>query len=92
MNSLSVLFITEFNFVSDTLYYKICAALPVRRYNPLSYIDVLPNFMSSTNDEGLGRLHVSAGRALIGIYAELSSKVNLLSLLAPFWHFDVFLP
>lgn len=91
MNSLSVLFITEFNFISDTLHYKICAALPVWHYNPLLYIDVLPNFMSSTN--GFGRLQVCGGRALIGIYAELSSTVNLLrSLLAPFWHFDVFLP
>lgn len=45
--------------------------------------------MSSTN--GFGRLQVPTGRALMAIYAELSSKVNLLNLLAPFWHFDIFL-
>lgn len=74
----------------DTLHYKICAALPAWCYNPLSHTDVLLSFMSSTN--GFGRLQVPTGRALMGIYVELSSKVNLLRrLLAPFWHFDVFL-
>lgn len=88
MNSPSVVFITEFNFMCDILHYKICAALAAWCYNPLSHIDVLPSFMSSTN--GFERLQVPIGRALMGIDAELSSKVNLLrSLFAPFWRFDV---
>lgn len=60
-------------------------------YNPLLYTAVLPKFMSSAN--GFGTLRVPAGKALIGIYAELSPKVDILRcLLAPSWHFDVFLP